>query len=300
MQVNNITSAWANVILQFFNNLGLAFISIGLIGIIVNLRDWKNYFQERLAEIIIKKNYLNTLDKSELIDLQTSTLKAFFKVNDIDREGSFLNYFLSKIHGFIGSPYRENVNIVIIASVLKNKKEIIINENISWRCRKVGDQIQGKIKWETLPDEYKKVLSFRLKIQCPHHYVNLCNHKCSFAETCGQPIVFENKKLKEYKIQNGYEFNLSEFKYIDGLFVQIESQYIVDINRFLTIIMADPSNGIKITVRYPNNYNLIVDTFGLEEDEINMINQTGLYTIIYDQWVMPLNGIVYQFKRVTQ
>jgi hypothetical protein len=47
------------------------------------------------------------LDKSELINLQTSALKVIFKAENIERDESLLNFLHTKIHGFIGSPYRE-------------------------------------------------------------------------------------------------------------------------------------------------------------------------------------------------
>jgi hypothetical protein len=99
-------SVWEKTGLEFLLDIGLAFISIGIIGIILGFKDWKRYFQERLAETIVGKDYLNTLSDGELTELQTATLKAFFKAEDIDREGSFLHSFLTRIQKLIGSPFR--------------------------------------------------------------------------------------------------------------------------------------------------------------------------------------------------
>ena len=138
-------SKFWELLLNLFSTLAIAVISIGVISIIINFRDWKSYFQERLAEIIVKKSYLQTLDSSELLDLQTATLKAFFKVEDIDREGSFLNHFFLKTHSLIGSHFREDWNLLVNLDYHKENGEITADEVVSWRCRKVGDNIQKKL-----------------------------------------------------------------------------------------------------------------------------------------------------------
>ena len=104
--------------LKVFDHIGIAFLSLGIVGIILDLPNWQKYFQERLGEVVTQRNYLNTLGNEELIALQTATLKAFFKVEDIDREGSLLNFFHSRIHKLIASPFREN-----IASILQIERD---------------------------------------------------------------------------------------------------------------------------------------------------------------------------------
>ena len=48
----------------------------------------------------MQQSYLNRLDQKALAQLQTSVLKAQFKDEQIDHEGSFLNYFHNNLHRY--------------------------------------------------------------------------------------------------------------------------------------------------------------------------------------------------------
>ncbi|MFM9785960.1 hypothetical protein, partial [Streptomyces scabiei] len=73
--------------------LGIAFIALGIINVLIETKDWRNYFERRLQDIVIEQTFLTNLDKERLSALQVGVMKAFFKDPNIDREGSFLNYF---------------------------------------------------------------------------------------------------------------------------------------------------------------------------------------------------------------
>ena len=131
---------------KFLENLGVSLLILGIIGILLEFRDWKEYFRERLSEIIVKKDYLKKLDQGELVRLQTDTLKAFFKTDDIDREGSFLNFFHNKIQGYIGSPYRQNYyDSIVIEEYKEDDKYWKVTEVSTYTCRQVGGTIQDSV-----------------------------------------------------------------------------------------------------------------------------------------------------------
>src|SRR5262249_13526494 len=89
---------------------GIGLIATGILNILIETRDWRDYFSRLLREIVIEQSYLDTLDKDKLTALQTNVLKALFRDQLIDREGSFLNYFHSNLHKYIAEPYREDVS----------------------------------------------------------------------------------------------------------------------------------------------------------------------------------------------
>ncbi len=157
--------------LRLLDEVGIALILLGSVGILLEFPDWKNYFQKEIEKIIVEQAYLKKMDKTQLIALQTSTLKAFFKTDDIDRKDSFLEFFHSRIHGYIGSPYRQDVRDVINIQYSANRTDQVeVQDTISYRCRKVGDEIQHEVKWvETGTAQVKqmKISKYEVEIEVP-------------------------------------------------------------------------------------------------------------------------------------
>ncbi len=103
------TAIWA-----LLKTIGITLFGFGFFTIIIETREWQQYFEKRLQHIVIEQSYLKTLDPDILNSLQTNVLKALFRDPNIDREGSFLNYFHATLHKYIAEPYREDVTCEIL------------------------------------------------------------------------------------------------------------------------------------------------------------------------------------------
>lgn len=213
--------------------LGLAFIGLGIIAIIMQFKDWKEYFQERLKEIVLQRSYLDTLNTKELTDLQIDTLKAKYKGSDIDREGSFLHFFQRKIQNYISCPYRENVNSSInIKEIPGDNLHFRVFDTTSYICRSIGDQIQEYVKWNYEPDEFAEILNVRLSLKCNGKYENKCENYCKDNIYCKDGIINLEKEVldKLFYVEddhvNGYSVKLSEVLHpIDNLQVELITCY---------------------------------------------------------------------------
>ncbi len=86
-----------HTLLELSKSIGIAIICFGVFGILVDTKNWRDYFAERLKEIVIEQRYLDSMDLEALSDLQTKVMKAFFRDQSIDKEGSFLNYFKTNL-----------------------------------------------------------------------------------------------------------------------------------------------------------------------------------------------------------
>ena len=93
--------------LKFGDHLGIAVLSIGAIGLLLELPNMLGYFNKQIVDTITEEKYLKKFNDPELEKIQTKLMKAFFKTEDIDKEGSFFRYYRAKIQDFIGKPYRE-------------------------------------------------------------------------------------------------------------------------------------------------------------------------------------------------
>ncbi len=281
-----------NKLLLFFNNLGFNLLSVAIVGILLGFKDWRNYFQDRLSDIVLGKSYIKNLSKEQLINLQNDTIKAYFETDSVEREGSFLNYFHQEIRSLIGAPFRENINLII--NVAHNEQDNIVhfNETIIYECREVGGIIQDSVRWVPRPDEFHKIENLLIVIKCPTKYKNKCNSNCS---TCGEEIVlFDSSKESEKCLEKAVSVPLDAYKNIDGLFVKILSNYQVNVNKHITWQMAHPTKGISLVIRYPETYVMAHDIFGMTREKLNIIDSKGLFNLTYNDWILPYNGVVYQ------
>jgi len=287
--------------LKLMEHMGIALITIGIVGIIVDFPDWQKYFQARVAETIIHRNYLKTLSKPQLIDLQTDTLKAFFGLDDIDRAGSLLEFFHVKINSHIGSPYRENVHATL--SIVPSDKEstYVVDDIVSYTCRKVGDYIQDQVRWSASKDEIDKLDDFKVQIRVPQNFFQSPEFKTrypsiSLAETIFDRNDASQKRLVPAKDGHGYTLDLSEFKEIDGLYVKISVRYNIPAGRMITWRMTHPSKNVTGVVRFPSDFNNHVEVFGFDREELNEEYRAGLYTFGYNSWLLPYSGFAFDFR----
>jgi hypothetical protein len=47
---------------------------------------------------------------------------------------------------------------------------------------------------------------------------------------------------------------------------------------------------------YPPQLEVAVQTFGMEEEELDIDNKGGFYSIRYKSWILPTNGLVFQVR----
>lgn len=90
-------------------NLSSTLISLAAIGVILQLKDAKEYFASTLSDLIMRESYVEKLNRSQLEKLQKTVLERYFEnSSDLNRENSFYRFFSKNLQKYIGSPYREN------------------------------------------------------------------------------------------------------------------------------------------------------------------------------------------------
>src|SRR5260370_3698714 len=90
--------------LHFFGHLGIAGLLLGILGITVGVKNWTDYFEERLAYTIRKKEFLRTLQDRELKALLEEVFRAIYKVDNFNPD-SFLNFFTPTMQDYIEGPF---------------------------------------------------------------------------------------------------------------------------------------------------------------------------------------------------
>lgn len=262
--------------------LSIALIAFGIFGILLDSHSWREYFGERLKEVVIDNAYINNLDPENLKQLQTNVLKAQFKNTNIDKDGGFLQYFHLHLHKFISEPYREDVSTEVIMREISKGGDFLVTDKVRYVCRSSGGKIQSSIGWRPDPDEFKEIRSLKVNIQFP------ANH-----EKAGQIIELKKCECVE---KEGISVSLKEYENIDGLVVITESIYVVERSKFQYWQMAHPTKNFDITIIYPSDLKIQFKTLVLEDVISHITEDEGYLKFGYGTWALPQSGLTWLIK----
>jgi len=273
----------------WLQTIGITLFAFGLFSIIVESKNWRNYFESRLKEIVVDHSYLNSLGVEKLKVLQIDVMKAFFKNPHIDKEKSFLKFFNDNLHCYISEPYREDVSTeVIFLGEEGNCYKFF--DRVSYVCRKTGDTIQKEVKWRADPGEFEKVYGVEISIKYPSHHCengkSISIHKADDLENV-DPVKIEISE------------SLEDYKDIDGLSVIVTSKYAVNKDRFQYWQMAHPTKNLDITIKYPEEMKMQYKQLVLNPEMCQITEQDGYLKIKYDSWMLPLSGLAWRFYKTT-
>ncbi len=291
---------------NLFINISVGLIALGIVALILQLPDWRNYFQDRVKETVIDRTYLNSLSEEELSSLQISTLKAKYKNTDIDREGSFLQYFQKRIEDYIGKPYRENVNTaMVIKEHDSNPDFFVVTDSISYICRKLGSKIQEDVRWLYEHGEFEEIIDIVVILICPNSNQNNCSNSCKDRCIEGRITLTKETLDKDFfsntEHESGYIVRLKELlPESDKIEVQMSTIYSIRKDRFFTWAMTHPSKNINFTIIYPDAYQIQTFVGGIEPKEYSKNIKSNMYVFNHQGWFLPRTGLAYLLKRKSE
>jgi hypothetical protein len=287
--------------LKLLDEIGIALFLLGAVVIMLEFPDWKNYFQQQIVNIIVEQAYLKKMSSEDLIRLQTNALIAFFKTPDIDRNESFLHFFQSRIHKYIGDPYREDVReLISLTYVTGRTDQVQVEETMSYRCRKVGDRIQDEVKW------VEQGLTQMRQMELGTHDLEILVPPEAFTEEFKRAHPNVTKARTVFKSADtpptlssptagkGFLYSLKDYEGLDGLHIKTHVKYTMPTNMPFTWTMANPTKGITGTIAYPADLELVTNMFGVTEEDVNRVDKTGVCQIDYDSWLLTDTGFSFQ------
>jgi hypothetical protein len=286
-------------------HLAIALFSVGLIAVLIEFRDWQEYFQKRIAETILQQAYLNTLDRDQLIALQTNTLKAFFKVDDLDRQGSFLEFFHTRLHSYIGSPFREDVDYQIaLTRVPGNADYFNVNEVATFKCKAVGASIPNEVSWTTDPEPTVVCEEVSFALTVPKRFAEKVKATNGATALDTNHLLFRSSDNPSRLVQftsedgayRGYKLSLQDFCHMDGLGMKIHARYRMNTTAPLAWGATHPSHRFAVTLSYPPEYRALVNWFGFDGESVHEEEgNAGFYSLRYDSWLLPDSGMSIHF-----
>jgi hypothetical protein len=290
----------ARTVLEFLADLGLAFASLGIIGVIINLPDWQEYFRSRLADTIMRREYLQQLGSDELRALQVETLKAFFKTDEIDRSGSFLSHFEKEIRQHIASPFREQCNCVLKVSEVPESVYFQVDDTLSYVCRSMDGRIQDSIQWVAEEGELFEEGAVEVILELPS---NPGKSVVGFTEAPevgndNRRYTFPKGKFVTRGTAKEYRLALDPVLTCDGLIVSIHTSYKTRQDRFLSWAASTVTKGFAFTISYPEGFKPVVEYFGISRENVLEQRSQSFLHVRCDGWMLPGYGIVVDLAKL--
>jgi hypothetical protein len=286
---------------RLLDHLSIALFSIGLIAIVIEFRDWQKYFQERIAETMVQQTYLKTLDRDQLIALQTNTLKAFFKVDDLDRKDSFLEFFHSRIHKYIASPYREDVDYQLAVSEVAGREDCWhVDETASYKYRAAGTSIPVYVQWAGDSEPAVEVEQLIFTLIFPRNISEMPDFKKKYPTVQESRLIFKlDDQPCKITVLTGtdqtcaeYKLPLDEYCHIDGLGIKTHVRYKIQRGSPIAWGMAHPTRRFSVALGYPKEHLPVVNRFGFDDECADeQDSNPGIYSLRYDSWLLPESGI---------
>jgi len=310
----------ANLGIQLLGHIGVATLVLGIVGITVEFKNWTEYFEERLAFTIRKKEFLKTLKKEELLALLKDTFLSFYKVEIFDSD-SFHEFFTTQLQDYIGKPFREQLSRIMTVDSPKNG-HCLVKVDFSYTCRTIAGEdstIQKDVTWQIEKTDIigdPKDYSITLKI--PTNRQKSFNSPPGFPECKNGKIFLTKEDLERIRKERKerlerlgkreetedddpekyfcFRLSLENFSDMDGLEVEQHVEYVIPIGRFSAWGMAYPTKGVRAVFNYPEEeFDVLVESFGMDPNNKTIVRQPGLYSVTYASWLLPKCGLAYSF-----
>lgn len=295
-------------------------LSLGLIGVILQLKDTKDYFAEALSALVIEESYIKKLNHEQLKKLQKKILERIFENNgELDRENSFYKFYNRKIESFIGQPYRENFHNTVAISETKrtpesiggyrsNEKKYLIDDTVSYQCRTMGSRLNTNVKWVASKDEIDELIEFSVYINQNKLFdISLLpKNQEEIDEFSLENGVVITKFHGVNKSKGGIDFHLDFSNYKkgksdivkDGCIIKVHAVYIATNFKTIAAKLLEPTKDYTLTVTHPNNLKNKVEVYGYETNSkyYEHRDYTGGFSLSFRSWLLPESGVYIAFE----
>jgi len=299
-------------VLSVIINISGTLISLAIIGVILQLKDTKEYFASTLSDLIMKESYVEKLNRSQLERLQKTVLERYFEnSNDFNRENSFYRFFSKNLQSYIGSPYREHYRNILSIEAIGDKasgqnaeKEFRVSDDLTYQLRSMGADLQRHIRWMAAKDEIKKLEVFSVWIGSRLLFTwpaandqdsdsELITHNFAEDPVNGVELLIQLDKIAQSDQDVKRE-------YVDGAIVKISAKYLATNFKSITAKLLFPTKGFSLSVFHPSELRCKVEPYGFNADthacEHNNTSQG--FTFNYSDWMLPYSGVYVAVEEV--
>lgn len=277
---------WTQPAAELFVHLSVAAIVFGVFNMIIGIPDWSRYFEQRLQNIVFKHGYLRSLSKEQLRTLWRRIIRATFDNQEIDRVGTFADYFDRHLHAALGDPYRESVRGVM--SYEEDGELFFVHDFISYVVRANRGVIQDSVNWENDEDEMEAVLDVRVAVRFPDGHAR-----------AGEIEMLDMKRgTSENPLPKRVVVNCSLAKYpgLDGLIIEVEATYLVKKSRFQSWAMSTSTRDFALTINHQPHYAVVFKDFVHDRSLTRTERLSAQFHFECDSWMLAHSGVAWRLE----
>jgi hypothetical protein len=264
---------------------GMVLFALGLLGIFIGMKGWKDYLAEIQRDAVLEPGYLKSLSSEGLRAHHIEVLKMICQDMEIDGQGRFLRYCLDHIHKYLAHPYQQDVQVEIKVQPV-DPSLLRVVETLKYTSRRGGDRIQDRVVWQANSKEVLSVEGLKVELRWPR------DHK-----EAGRRIVVGLGDLRHEDMPDGshrYEHRLGRSGMIDGLAVNVQATYLVHPSSFNTWRSSAPSRGVDVWISYPPELELQFLPFVLDNEPGAQQHGRGSLDVRFTSWLMPGSGFAWK------
>lgn len=278
-------SSPARLVFDLLSLTGMVLFALGLLGICLGMKSWKDYLEDILRDAMLRPQYLRTLSPEGLQAHHIEVLKVLCQDIEIDGQGRFLRYCLDHIHKYLAHPYRQDVQVEIKIQPA-GPALLRVMETLKYTCRRAGHRTQDRVVWQANSKEVLSVEELKIELRWPRDH-----------RDAGRKIVVGIGELHREDMPDGshrYEHRLGRHGMIDGLAVNIQATYLVHPSCFNTWRSSDPSRGVDVWISYPPELELQFLPFVLDNEPGAQQHGRGSLDVRFTSWLMPGSGFAWK------
>jgi len=270
--------------------IGIALISAGLIGVLIETPGWSVYFSDRILEALIKPQFVAQLS-DDVLDRYTKEVYAKKFGEHIKEIDSFYTFISGKTIQELKLAYREDYTVNI--NVEKSGNNLLYTKEISYKFSVLGHQTAPrKVEWAYEPDILKNVVVI--------DKIKFCYKNGDHVPECDMQIA---KHRYDRKFAYFYWEIPPEID-VNGMTVKLKLNYETVVGHMNGFEFSYPMNKIKkITIKYPEGLTLRCLYFGIDElngklrEQHDRTEQNGTvkeFSFEYADWCPKESGFAFQ------
>lgn len=284
-------------------------LTAGLFSVLLGFTDFIDYVTYRLRDIIVHKEYLNTLSEPEQVKLKGDIDEAVYGKDAIKDPNSLYTFLKDKLTVLFRSGFRSKFNEEYIYRSSNTKEDYWVVENHTiYRYHRnkepkfslfFGYQTDLLEKMEEDFEFLRKMVikiddeTFHFKKKNGKHYL-IADNENEYMKNDLE--MYYSVSLEKKLLDLNFELEVADnlFREKDSVLVNITTEYLSHkTDNHLTFRMTKPTQDLSISFTFlDGKYQMSCSGFGFNPAQHVRTEKENFAKVVITEWIMPGHGAV--------